>query len=79
MGNNLDINTLRAMSNIASSDDGKIYISYLKDLFNTMAGNIAIVKEDTQLRWTQGKLQRTGDSIKELETAGETINSLKNK
>ena len=79
MSNITDINVLRAMSNIAASEDGKMYIGYLKELFNAKAGTIAIVREDTQLRWTQGSLQRIGDSIKELETADESIRSLRNK
>ena len=77
MSNNIDLNTLRAMSNIVASEDGKVYLTYQKDLFKTMAGNIALVKDEVQLRWTQGQLKQIGENIKGFETAEETIHALK--
>lgn len=46
-----------AIRSIYSTDEGKYFLNWLKNIQNNGDGLISYVKNDIELRWLQGKLQ----------------------
>ena len=77
MNNSIEISTLKAMSSIVSSNDGKVFLEYLKSIHRSLFDVITIAKDEVTLRWLQGRTQQLSELISTIETAEDTIRALK--
>lgn len=57
MKKDIDERLSGAIRSIYSTDEGKVFFDWLKNIQNNGDELIAYVKDDTELRWVQGKLQ----------------------
>lgn len=77
MNNSIEISTLKAMSSMVSSSDGKVFLEYLKSVYRSLLDVITVAKDEVTLRWLQGRTQQLSELISTIETAEETVRALK--